>query len=356
MAWQIGSLSQVPGVYTNFEDNAPALLQRGPRGIVAVPLLTFDGTATAETIYEITDPNGEAADLFGESNTESIDFAFEGGANKVIVYTMPATPDTPAYETMLDALEGRTFNAISLDQESDSTNQDTVQQAVTAWRDEGKHVTFVAGGDDSDLASGNTRSGSIEDAYVVNAITGVDEAGTVVTSAELAPYLAGLIASIPLNETATYKPTIGDDVTPRLRKSDRETAIEAGSLYLIAGADNVKIGKGITTSGDFIRSINVRQSILNDLERILQSEVIAQLDNSPEGRQTAISMMKRHLEDNYVNIDAISDGEGDGNEDAEMDVYVDPQNPPQQDAAFFIVEYTDVYSMERVFLTVRRQG
>ncbi|MFZ4454335.1 phage tail sheath subtilisin-like domain-containing protein [Salibacterium aidingense] len=353
MAWEVGSLTQVPGVYTNFEDNAPALLQRGPRGIVAIPLTTFDGDAEAEKVYEVTRPS-EAVDLFGESNTESIDFAFEGGANKVIVYTLPDTAESADYDAMIDKLEGKTFNVIVLDQEADETNQDVVLQAVKDWREEDKHVSAIFGGDDSDLSTGNDRSSTLEDAYSINVINGIEDGETTLTSAELAPYIAGVVASIPLNETATYKQTPGDDVTLRLRKSDRETAIEAGSLYLINDGDNVKIGKGITTSGDFIRSINVRQSILNDLPRILQSNVVAQLDNTPDGRTAAISMMKRHLEDNYVSIGAISDGQGD--EDEEMDVYVDPENEPTQDAAFFVVEYTDVYSMERVFLTVKRQG
>ncbi|RSL29097.1 phage tail sheath protein [Salibacterium salarium] len=345
MAWQIGSLSQVPGVYTNFEDNAPELLQRGPRGIVAIPLLTYDGDAEASKVYEVTRPS-DAVDLFGETNTESIDLAFEGGANSVIVYTMPTDALAEDYDAMIDALEGRTFNVIVLDQESDSANQDTVLQAVKDWREEDKHVSAVFGGDDTDLTTGNDRSSTLQDEYSINVINGVEDADTTITSAELAPYIAGLVASVPLNETTTYKQVPGDDVSLRLRKSERETAIEAGSLYLITGADNVKVGKGITTSGDFIRSINVRKSILNDLDRILQSEVIANYDNNEDGRTDAIALMKRFLEDNYVAIDAITD----------MDVYVDPENDPEQDAAFFVVEYMDVYSMERVFLTVKRQG
>lgn len=349
MAWTPTSLPKRTGVYTRFEDRAERTPQGGPRGTVAIPLKSADGEADSEKFYEVERVT-EARELFGDDNVQSIEFAFLHGANKVLAYDLGETPD---YDKYLEELLTREFNVLVLDNETDPQEQEKVITWLETARSEDKHVFAVFGGpasDDEDPELGNTRSATLEDDYAVNLINGVVRGDDEYSSGQFASAVAGLIAGNPLNETVTYKTVFADDVTKRLRNSQFETAIGAGSLALFNSGDQVKVEKGITTTGANIRSIQTRHTILNDVPRFLKTEVIAQIDNSEDGRDAVISLIKRYME-TLENENIISSDEGE-----EFDVYVDPDNPPSEDAAFFVIEYTDQFSMERVFLTVARMG
>jgi len=367
MAWSASDLPVRPGVYTNFEDLAEQPLQGGIRGVVAIPLQNYDGEAEPGKVYTI-ERRSEAYDLFGVENSRSIELALGGGASLVRVYTMPEPevpedPEEPEPEVMeepqtvvtnmLETLETEDFNVLVLDGQHDQETQMAAKEAVNEWKDADKHVFLVIGGsaeDDEDYTKGNTRSGLFEDDYVVNLINGVEINEEVYNSATYAPYIAGMIAGLRLNETLTYKTVPANDVNNRLRNSEIVESINAGSLVLVNDGRNVKVEKGITTTGEFIRSIATRHAILNDLPIILSTNVVAQIDNNEDGRETVVSMIKRYLET------LVSDGAISGDQGEEPTAYVDPENPPQRDAAFFVVEYTDAYTLERVFLTVKRMG
>ncbi len=348
MAWSPNALPVRPGVYTNFIDEAIRAIQGGERGTVAIPLISFDGTAQAKKVYTV-ERMSEATELFGADNTDSIRLAFAGGAKDVLVYTIPETPVDTDYNDMLEEFETYDFSVFVLDQDDDPELHTTLQTWVAKCRDDDeKHFTVVIGGsaeDDADPTAGNSRSNTVEDDYIANLIVGIEQGESSLSSGEYAPYIAGLIAGTPINQTTTYKQVQADNVNKRLSNSQVVTAIEAGSLVLIHDGERVKVEKGITTSGEHIRSIVTRQTILNDVPTFLRNNVVAQIDNTEDGRTSVVAMIKRYL-DGLEAMNAIADS----------DAYVDTENPPEQDAAFFVIEYTDVYSMERIFLTVRRQG
>lgn len=351
MAWSPTNLPKRTGVYTRFVDQTEPVPQGGPRGIVAIPLRRSDGTAEEKQVYTV-ERISEAIELFGAENIDSIRLAFQHGANKVLVYTLPADITDFDYSEMFDQLITHDFNVFVLDQDPDSTLQADVRSFVQNAAQEGKHFFVVFGGtaqEDEDPELGNERSNSLKHEYVINLINGVVQGEKRLTSAEFAPAIAGLVAGNPLNQTITYKTVQADDVTRRLKNSEFEAAIEAGSLALLYDGGQVKVEKGITTSGDNIRSIQTRHAILNDIPRMLRSQMLAQVDNSEDGRASVRAFIMRYLEtlgqNGVINMDP-------GNEPA---VYDDPDNPPTEDAAFFVIEYTDQYSMERIFLTVVRR-
>lgn len=350
MAWSPTDLPTLTGVYTRFEDRTTGTPQGGPRGVVAIPITTHDGTAESGKVYEI-ERMSQANEVFGADNTGAIRLIFEHGANKVLAYALPEEAASDDFDAMFDELLTRDFNVFVLGQDADSTLQSSALTFVEDARDEDKHFFAVFGGsaaEDEDPSEGNSRSETLEDDYVVNLIVGVVRGDDELSSGEFAPGLAGLIAGNPANETVTYKNVVADDVSKRLRKSQLVEAGESGSLTLIYEG-SVKVEKGITTSGENIRSVQTRQMILNDVPRFLKQNVIAKIDNSEDGREAVRTMIARYVEnlaqENIVNSDP-------GNEPT---VYVDPENPPTRDAAFFVIEYTDMYSLERVFLTVVRK-
>src|SRR5690625_2900689 len=91
-----------PGLYINFTKAAAAQIGGGARGIVAIPLMNYGGTAEAEKFYTI-ESEQDAVELFGIDNIQSIRFALAGGAKEVLVYTMPPEPTAVEYIAMRDA-------------------------------------------------------------------------------------------------------------------------------------------------------------------------------------------------------------------------------------------------------------
>jgi hypothetical protein len=339
-----------PGIYTNFKNAAAAQTIGGAQGTVAIPLKSYANTATAKTFYTVENEQ-QAIDLFGEANIQSIKFALQGGAKEVLVYTLPTIDGTTvtesaAYTEAREAFEARPFNVFVFDGEVSDTELTDTRAWVQQNRDEGKHFMLVVGGnatDDADPTLGNQRSTTLSDEYVVNLISGVEINGTAYSSAEFAPYIAGLIAGTPINQAITYVPVPVDDVTKRLRNSEIDTALEAGSLVLVNDGEKVKVEQGITTSKDKIRKIRARQAITTDISKMAQDYYIGRLDNKPAGQATLISAIKAYLEtlenQNVLMLE--------GNP-----VRLDPNYPPNGDKVYLAIAYTEVDSMERIFLTV----
>lgn len=342
--WDPAALPIRPGLYINFKEAAVAQITGGARGIVAIPLKTYTGgTAVAKTFYTVEN-EADATTLFGSANIQSIKFALQGGAQQVLVYTMPASPLAADYVDMRNAFEARPFNVFVFDAENDATEQDNTVAWVVQNREDKKHFMFVAGGsaaDDLDPTLGNARTTGFNDDYVVNLISGVTINDTDYSSAEYAPYIAGLIAGTAINRSITYTQVAVDDVTKRLRNSEIVTALQAGSLVLVHDGEKVKVEQGLTSSKKKIRSIRARQAVATDIEKTARDNYIGKLDNNEDGQMALINAIKAYLEELEVN-----------NVLTDIVVTLDPQRPSVGDSVFLAVSYREIDSMERIFLTI----
>jgi Phage tail sheath protein subtilisin-like domain/Phage tail sheath C-terminal domain len=347
--WDPTSLPVRPGLYINFQEAAIAQIKGGARGTVAMPLHTYSGTAVEKTFYTIED-EAQAAELFGVANIQPIKFALQGGAKEVLVYTMPqpvapaTEPTAQDYIDMRNEFETRPFNVFVFDKEVSATEQDNTLTWLQQNREEKKHFMFVAGGsatDDQDPSIGNARSTQLADDYVVNLITGVTINGTNYSSAQFAPYIAGLIAGTPINKSITYTQVRVDDVTKRLRNSEIVTALQSGSLVLVHDGEKVKVEQGITTNKSKIRAIRARQAVSTDIEKTARDYYIGKLDNNEDGQKALIAAIKAYLETLEVN-----------NVLTDISVTLDPERPSVGDTVYLLISYREIDSMERIFLTI----
>lgn len=341
--WDPTALPTRPGIYINFKEAAAAAIRGGARGTVAIPLLTYTGSAAAKTFYTVS-TESEALELFGASNVDSILLALQGGAKEVLVYTMPATPAVKDYADMRDAFDTRQFNVFAFDGEFNATEQANTKTWVARNREEGKHFLVVIGGDaaaDGNPVTGNARSTLNKDDYIVNLIEGGVVGAEVYTSAQYAPYIAGLIAGTPINESVTYRVAPLEDVTKRLSNAQITTALAAGSLVLTHDGEKVKIEQGIVTSGKKIRSIRARQAIATDVARTAADSYIGRLNNNADGQATLMVAIKAYLE-TLENAGVL----------LAPVVALDPQRPSVGDSVFLTVSYVEVDSIERIFLTI----
>lgn len=342
-SWEPSALPVRPGIYINFVEAAAAQIRGGARGIVAIPLLTYGANAQPKTFYTI-ESEKQAADTFGLANVQSVLFALQGGAKEVLVYTMPATPVAEDYVDMRAAFDTRQFNVFVFDGEYDVTEQAATKTWVEDNRKEGKHFIAVIGGDDTtdaDSAQGNARTTLNKDDYIVNLITGVKIGTETYNSSEYAPWVAGLIAGTAINRSTTYVTVPADDVTKRLTNAQIKAALQAGSLVFAHDGEKVKVEQGLVTSGKKIRSIRARQAIATDITRTAADNYIGKLNNNADGQATLIVAVKAYLES--LERDDVLSG---------PIVELDPDNPSVGDAVFLLISYTEVDSIERIFLTI----
>lgn len=350
--WDPMNLPIRPGMYINFREAAIAQINGGDRGIVAMPLFTYTGgTATAKQFYTVEN-EVDATTLFGATNVQPIKFALQAGAAEVLVYTMPATPADADYTEMREAFEARPFNVFVYPAGATDAQQDATLTWCQTNREEGKHFMVVFGGDDTsdqDPAEGNANTTRLEDDYAVNVIVGVNVSAINYTSGQYAPYIAGLIAGKQINQSITYATQPVDDVTKRLRNSEIKTALQAGSLVLTHDGEKVKVEQGLTTSGKKIRSVRARQAISTDLAKVARDNYIGQLSNNESGQNALIAAITAYLEtleDEDVLI--LPDPDDDG-----PAVQLDPNRESVGDSVFLLINYTEVDSMERIFLDIQ---
>lgn len=332
-----------PGLYIRFLEAAAAQIAGGAVGTVAIPLLTYSGTATEKKFYTVENEQ-QANELFGAANVQSVKFALQGGAKDVLVYTMPDAADAEDYDEMRNAFDTRPFNVFVFDGEYDADEQAATKAWVSRNRDEGKHFMVVIGGDaesDADPALGNARTTLNADDYIVNLINGVEVGENTYTSAEFAPYVAGLIAGTPINRAITYAQVPVDDVTKRLTISEINAALQAGSLVLTHDGAKVKVEQGLVSSKKKIRSIRARQAISTDITRTAADNYIGKLDNNADGQASLIAAIYSYLE----RLEA-------SNVLTNPFVGLDDQFESVGDSVFLTISYVEVDSMERIFLTI----
>ncbi|MFJ7665329.1 phage tail sheath subtilisin-like domain-containing protein [Lysinibacillus sp. NPDC097162] len=351
--WEATSLPVRPGLYINFRDAAIASIAGGTRGTVAVPIFTYTGgTAESGKFYTI-ETVSDGIELVGNANATPITRILQGGAKEVLVYAVPAVGEgtaTQQYANLRDTFSVQDFNVFVYPTTIDASEQTATKAWVESCREEGKHFIYVAGGDaasDADITAGNARSIILKDPYIVNLVTGVVLAdGTEVQSAEYAPFIAGLIAGTPINKSITYTELPVANVTLRLKNSQVNTALISGSLVIIKDGNKVRIEQGITTDSNAgergkIRTTRAKQAVASDIPATARDSYIGKVDNNPNGQASLIGAIKGYLE--LMETDNVL---------MNPEVTLDPRFKSEGDKVFLAVAYTEVDSMERIFLTI----
>lgn len=358
--WDPISLPVRPGLYLNFVEAALAAIAGGPRGIVGIPIYEYTGgTAEAGKFYTIEE-EADAVELFGANNAKQVLRILQGGAAEVLAFAVPdlqtydgvdeAEKEIAQYIDIRDQFEARLFNVFVYPSAIPPLEQD----ATVAWtdrnREEGKHFLFVLGGtadEDKDSTVGNARSVRCKHDYVVNLINGVvDSAGNEIASGDYAPFIAGLIAGTAINKSITYAELPVADVNKHLKNSEIIEALTSGSLVLVNDGKKIKIEQGVVTASDStkrgkIRIMRARQAVATDIPTTARDRYIGKIDNNPAGQATLIAAIKAYLETLELN-----------NVIMEPEVVLDPNRPSVGDCVFLAVAYTEVDSMERIFLTI----
>jgi len=219
----------LPEMLVEFKEKGSSAIERSGRGTVAIVLK--DDTNDVDTHYFSNLAEVKAVDWSAE-NYAHIARTFKGNPADVIVERIESA--AVDYSAALERLTVRKFNWFAIP----GIASDDVA-AISSWvtdQFDAKHKKF-----------GALLPSSVSDHQaIINCTTGgiVTAEGTFTASDYTCRY-AGIFASVPLNQSATYK--VLDEVIEITNHSDPDADIDAGELILINDGEKVKIGRAVTS-------------------------------------------------------------------------------------------------------------
>lgn len=315
----------------------------------AVEAINNDSANKWITAEKIAD--GVLADVSGEP--------FAGGESGISGIT------NADYVKATEAFETQDFHVLTLDGVTDAA----LRTSIVAWlkrvRNEGKGIIATLGGtaaEDTGTDAVNkavTRSTAIDYEGIVNVGTGAKMNGKSYSSAQVAAWVAGLIAGQSLKESSTYAAAPFDDVTRRWTRSEQESGVQNGVFLLVHDGRKVKVLRGVNSLVTLregqnkgwkkIRKIRVLDQINADLQRTAEDNYIGKVNNTEEGRLALISAGKQYLQS--LALENVIESTG-------FDVTLDPrfygsapQFQPEDDQVFLSWTADDTDVMEQIFGT-----
>lgn len=223
---------------------------------------------------------------------------------------------TADYTDAMDAFERQGgFDIFSLDGIETSAIVTAMVSWIKAMNDAGHYVMGVIGGVASEsVATAVTRTelaatGQCE--YIVSlgafdlTVTLPDGTTAARSSANMAPRMAGIIASCGITTAPTRTVVPGVTLVAPLTKAEIETAITGGVVLFTRRGTDVIVEAGVTSFTNTtatkdetftrIQSVRAMQKMGTDLDRIIETEWIGKKHNTPTTQQALIATILAYL-------------------------------------------------------------
>ena len=224
----------LPQILIEFKTLAETLVTRSARGIVAV-ILKDDSNAAQTQIY--TKESEITKSHYTTANLGFLSLIFKGAPTRVIVERIPAAGEiAPA----LERLKNKKWNYLTMPVPGE-TDVSTIVDFIKEQRDV-YHKTFKAV-----LPTVAANHEGIIDFETADIKVGTKT----YTAAEYCPRIAGLLAGLPLNRSATYYPL--PEVESITESETPDADVDNGKLILINDGTKIKIARGVnslTTTSD----------------------------------------------------------------------------------------------------------
>ena len=226
----------LPEILIEFKAKAETAVSRSENGIVAVILADDTKTGDEFASYKY---NFEADIIKAHWTTTNLDYlnkVFMGSPHRVLVERIGTEDD---YEAALARLKNKQWNWLCIpDLETNKEQTSAIVNWVIAQR--AAHKTFKAV---LPCTAMNLRPNN--EGIVDLATTGIKVGSRTYTAYAYCARIAGLLAGLPMTESATYQvlPEI-DSITESLTPDED---IENGKFILIDDGEKVKVGRGINS-------------------------------------------------------------------------------------------------------------
>lgn len=285
----------LPVINIEFKEKGVSAVKRSGRGIVA--LILKDDTPELDT-YDYTRLDEVVTEDYTTENYEYIAQVFRGAPAKVIVKVLPALAED--LNVALNALKHTRFNYLAV---ADATSEDNteVETFIKTNNDKG-NKTFKAvlanQASDHEAITNFTTGGIVAD-------------GKEYTAEQYTPRIAGILAGISLDRSATY--FVLSEVDAIADIEDADTAIDNGELILINDGQKVKIGRAVTSltttttdKGDSFKKIKIVEGIHileEDIRNTFEDNYVGKYINDYDNKVlfvTAVNAYFEELERAYV--------------------------------------------------------
>lgn len=333
----------LPGAYINFLTNAPLSITPGDRGIVI--LLKEMSVGAAGDIYTITTTSNNYPAGVTAADKLLVNEALKG-AQTVLVYNLGTSHTAAVLDAALTKLKTVQFNTLCYpyDGAEFATNKASIVTWIEALRtNDGVKAQVVLANQTADKES------------VINVANGVVLSnGTTLTAAQATAWVAGVTAGANINQSNTgkrYEDAV--DVSPRMTKSEMETAISAGKfIFKVNSAQNVSavydINSLTTTTIEKSevfkknRVIRTIDGINNDIVEIFESNFVGKVNNNKDGR----SILRSYLIDYFNELQRLSAITNFVTDDVKVNAGTD------SDAVIIDCYIQPVDSVEKIYITV----
>lgn len=282
----------LPNISIAFKSAAISAIKRGERGIVALIMKDSTNNGFKELLTVVDIPS----DL-SDANKAAIQLAFTGGVkppSKVLIYVQPlASTDYTEAQAYLETAKWDYLAVVGIEADE--------MAGIAAWikslrENLNKKVKAVLPGIAADYEG------------IINFTTGTIKVGsTAYTNVQYAPRIAGVLAGTPLNISATFQvlPEV-TDVSPRLTKTQLDTAIDSGKFEIFNDGEKVKVARAanslVTTTADKgevykkIKIIDILDLIYSDIKRTAEDSYIGKYPNSYDNKILLITAINGYLE------------------------------------------------------------
>lgn len=282
----------LPEILIEFKAKADTAVSRSENGIVAVILADDTKSGEGFTSYKY---NFEADIVKSHWTTANLDYlnkVFMGTPHRVLVERIGTEDD---YTAALARLKNKDWNWLCVP----GLNKDTVA-TIQGWIIEQRaaHKTFKAV---LPCTAANLRPN--HEGIVNFSTEGIKVGAKTYTSYEYCTRIAGLLAGLPMTESATYQVLAEIDSITESTTPDDD--IEAGKFILINDGEKVKVGRGInslsTLSGDKtadmkkIKIIEGMDLIRDDIRSTFENNYIG-INNSYDNKVMFIAAVNQYFD------------------------------------------------------------
>ncbi|MFU0784305.1 phage tail sheath family protein [Clostridium sp.] len=257
------------------------------------------------------------------------------------------------YMDAMSTFEGYKIDGFTLDGVSDAA----LQAAVQAWVDKNKSnganvLCFMGAAKDTDIDLVNAQSKSFNDEAITNVGTSGIYEGIEYSPAEVACYITGLAVGKGIKDSIVNQTTIFEDVSPKLTRTQVETALAAGTLVLVNEQQSVivvddvntlkKFADGQSEALGYIRAVKFLYTVDSDTSA-KRSDFIGKLTNDDIGQKVVISALKKYFE--------TLQGAGVIKDDFTVEIDKDMQANAKDDEFYWKWSATYVNVMKKIFGT-----
>lgn len=278
----------LPQIIIQFKTLAETLVSRSERGIVAVILK--DNTSNFDT-KTYTKESEIVKSHYTATNLAFLSQIFQGNPSAVIVERIGTDGNI---DTALGRLKNKKWSWLTV-----PSVQSGESGSIADWIREQRstyHKTFKAVLPET----------AADSEGVVNFATDGIKVGTkTYTAAEYCPRIAGVLAGLPLNRSATYYSL--PEVESITESESPDEDIDAGRLILINDGTKIKIARAVnslatlteTTGEDFkkIKIVEAADMIRDDIRTTFEDEFIGKIENSYDNKIIFLAAVNKYLKD-----------------------------------------------------------